>query len=41
MGLQITYDKKTHAQGLTVYRNQKLKTGIPLIIGIVLKEGEK
>lgn len=30
MRLQITFDKKTHPQGLPVYQNPKLKTGKPL-----------
>jgi hypothetical protein len=29
MRLQITFDKKTHPQGLPVYQNPKLKTGKP------------
>ncbi len=30
MRLQITFDKKTHPQGLPVYQDPKLKTGKPL-----------
>jgi hypothetical protein len=30
MRLQITFDKKTHPQGLPVYQNPKLKMGKPL-----------